>query len=91
MLFYDLDNLSHHQVRSLAEFEWARQLPYPIGSAVASQGQPSSSRATNKRTHAQAQTAADEAEIDAEMEQIRRAFCDKTRAGALAARAGAGW
>ncbi|KAL7004492.1 hypothetical protein EMMF5_005973 [Cystobasidiomycetes sp. EMM_F5] len=94
MLFYDLDCLSHHQVRALADFEWKRQWPCPpvsqamaaieTAAANAASRTAQMTRGAAKRTLAESQQTQEEIEMEAEMDLIRRAFCDKTRASALA-------
>ncbi|KAK9895065.1 hypothetical protein P389DRAFT_88224 [Cystobasidium minutum MCA 4210] len=115
-LFYDLDGLSHDQIKALAEVEWSRELPAPPpfyasfpghanGGNPLSRDQLSSSIHAMKQQQLQQQqniinkgkrkqAAAmleDEKDLDEEIEYIKRSFCDKSRAHALAARGAASW
>lgn len=109
-LFYDLDGLTHDQIKQLSEVEWSRELPapppfyasFPPAAASTNSGKEISAssiqiakqnlqanRSKRKLTHA---TVDDEKDLDEEVEYIKRSFCDKSRAHALAARgATAAW
>ena len=107
-LFYDLDGLTHDQIKQLSDAEWSRELPAPppfyasFPSASTNSGKETSassihlakqqlqaSRTKRKLTHAMLD---DEKDLDEEVEYIKRSFCEKSRAHALAARgATAAW
>lgn len=112
-LFYDLDGLTHDQIKELSQVEWSRDLPapppfyasFPSSSSSSSGNKDASSLYLAKQQQQQQMqakynkrklTAAmmeDERDLDEEVEYIKRSFCDKSRAHALAARgaAAAAW
>ena len=91
-LFWDLKRLNHAQVKALAETEWSRQLPVTPTAAKDTTGSTGATTGTRSSRRQQQQIVSEEErEFDEEIASIRRAFCDKTRAQALAARAAAGW
>lgn len=109
-LFYDLDGLTHDQIKKLAEVEWSRELPapppfyasFPSGGSASNKPDPMAMQATKRQQQQQMaelknkrkQSAAmidDEKDLDEEVEYIKRSFCDKSRAHALAARGAAAW
>lgn len=110
-LFYDLEGLTHDQIKELSQVEWSRELPAPppFYNSLPTSSSTSSSLSNAKQQQQQQQqqqfqakynkrklTAAmveDERDLDEEIEYIKRSFCDKSRAHALAARgaAAAAW
>ena len=91
-LFWDLRRLNHAQVKALAETEWSRQIPVnPTTAAAAAAKEAAPTGTRSSRRQQQQMVSEEEREIDEEIASIRRAFCDKTRAQALATRAAAGW
>lgn len=109
-LFYDLDGLTHDQIKALAEVEWSRELPAPPPFHASFPPSSSSSSGNNSNSiqalkHQQQQQMAlnkgkrkqsaamldDDKDLEEEVEYIKRSFCDKSRAHALAARGAAAW
>lgn len=114
-LFYDLDGLTHEQIKQLSEVEWSRELPAPPPfyasfpsslTAMSNSGKENSLHAAKLQQQQQQQHLAaakynkrkqsdammdDEKDLDDEVEYIKRSFCDKSRAHALAARGAAVW
>ncbi|CAD6571505.1 MAG: hypothetical protein CYPHOPRED_004458 [Cyphobasidiales sp. Tagirdzhanova-0007] len=87
-LFYDLDRLTHSQIKALAELEWEKELTIPVPTAPKTTDK-RSSRKQAAATTAMAQS--EEHEREWEMELIRRTFCDKARTLTLMGRASADW
>jgi len=100
-LFWDTEKLPAHQVKMLAEYAWNRQLMQPalfdVEEAASSPDKSGGGgtgtkrqRMASEKAQAAMQLKIQEAELDAEIELMRRSFCDKNRAIALKNRAAAG-
>jgi len=99
-LFWDTEKLPAHQVKMLAEYAWNRQLMQPalfdVEEAASSPDKSGGGTGTKRqrmaseKAQAAMQLKIQEAELDAEIELMRRSFCDKNRAIALKNRAAAG-